>query len=106
MSYRYMRILLFFDLPMVSNEEKREYLNFRNYLLKNGFFMLQESVYCKLVLNATVANAIFNNLENSKPKKGLIQILMITEKQYEKMILLLGTSTSEVLNSDQRLVIL
>lgn len=106
MSYRYMRILLFFDLPMVSNEEKREYSNFRNHLLKNGFFMLQESVYCKLALNATVANAIFHNLETSKPKKGLIQILMITEKQYERMILFLGTSTSEVLNSDQRLVIL
>lgn len=106
MSYRYMRVLLFFDLPMISNEEKREYIKFRNHLMKNGFFMLQESVYCKLVLNATVANAVLRNLEDSKPPKGLIQILMITEKQYEKMILLLGTSDSEVLNTDKRLVIL
>ncbi|EHO21854.1 CRISPR-associated endoribonuclease cas2 [Fusobacterium necrophorum subsp. funduliforme 1_1_36S] len=58
MSYRYMRIVLFFDLPMVTNPEKRNYIKFRNYLLKNGFFMIQQSVYCKLALNGTVVNSV------------------------------------------------
>ncbi|KID48427.1 CRISPR-associated endoribonuclease Cas2 [Fusobacterium necrophorum subsp. funduliforme] len=106
MSYRYMRIVLFFDLPMVTNPEKRNYIKFRNYLLKNGFFMIQQSVYCKLALNGTVVNSVMKNLEENKPEEGLIQILIITEKQYEKMIMLLGHSDSEVLNTDERLVIL
>lgn len=106
MSYRYMRVLLFFDLPMVGNLEKRHYIKFRNYLLKNGFFMIQQSVYCKLALNGTVVNSILRNLEQNKPEEGLIQILIITEKQYEKMIFLLGDFNSEVLNTDERLVIL
>lgn len=44
MSYRYMRILVFFDLPVVTDEERRIYRTFRKYLIKNGFLMLQESV--------------------------------------------------------------
>lgn len=46
-----MRILLFFDLPNITLEDKKEYRNFRKFLIKEGFFMMQESVYCKLLLN-------------------------------------------------------
>ena len=53
MSYRYMRIMVFFDLPTLTAGNRREYAKFRKYLIKNGFIMLQESVYCKLALNAT-----------------------------------------------------
>ena len=55
MSYRFMRILVFFDLPSVTSEEKREYLKFRKMLVKSGFLMMQESVYSKLALNTTVS---------------------------------------------------
>ena len=68
--------------------------------------MMQESVYCKLVLNISVAKSVVNTLSNNKPNEGLIQVLIITEKQYEKMILLLGEMKTEVLNTDKRLVIL
>ena len=51
MSYRYMRVMVFFDLPTESLDDKREYRKFRKYLIKKGFMMLQESVYCKLALN-------------------------------------------------------
>ena len=101
-----MRVLLFFDLPMNTPSEKREYVRFRKHLLKHGFFMMQQSVYCKLVLNMAVAKSVVNTLHNNTPDTGLIQILIITEKQYEKMILLLGKFETEVLNTDQRLVIL
>ena len=39
MSYRFMRVLVFFDLPVVTGENKREYRRFRKYLLKNGFLL-------------------------------------------------------------------
>ena len=57
MSYRYMRVILFFDLPTETLEDKREYRNFRKFLIKKGFLMMQESVYCKLALNQTVAGS-------------------------------------------------
>ena len=48
-----MRVLVFFDLPVITSENRRAYSKFRKFLLKNGFMMLQESVYCKLALNGT-----------------------------------------------------
>lgn len=101
-----MRMLLFFDLPVVESEERREYARFRKYLIKSGFIMLQESVYCKLLLNSTAVAALAENVRKNKPPKGLIQILLITEKQYARMEYILGEFESEVIDSDERLIVL
>lgn len=37
MSYRFMRMILMFDMPMQSPEDKRTYRQFRKYLLSEGF---------------------------------------------------------------------
>ena len=101
-----MRVIVFFDLPVVTGEEKRAYLRFRKYLLKNGFMMVQESVYCKLALNGSAVNAIIENVRKNSPDKGLVQLLTVTEKQYAKMDLIIGDIKGEILDSDERLVIL
>jgi len=106
MSFRYMRVLVLFDLPSVTNIEKREYRQFRKLLLRTGFIMLQESVYCKLVLNTTAAKAVSNSIRKNKPPKGLVQMLIITEKQYSKMEYIIGSSTSDVIDSSERLIII
>ena len=51
-----MRIMLFFDLPTETLQQRREYTRFRKHLLKSGFLMLQESVYCKIALNQAAVN--------------------------------------------------
>lgn len=101
-----MRVLVFFDLPVLTSENRRVYAKFRRFLLKNGFLMLQESVYCKLALNSSAVNAIVDNVHKNKPEEGLIQLLTVTEKQYAKMDIILGQVKSEVLDTDERLVIL
>ena len=105
-SYRFMRILLFFDLPSVTYNDLKQYRNFRKYLIKNGFMMLQESVYMRLLLNSNMVKIICESLEKNKPSNGLVQVLVITEKQYERMFFLVGEGKSEVLNTIDRLVIL
>lgn len=106
MSYRYMRIMVMFDLPTLTLDNKREYTRFRKFLVKSGFMMLQESVYCKLALNTTVADAVIRNIKKNKPNDGLVQMIMITEKQFSKMEMVVGSYTSNVLDTDQRMVIL
>lgn len=101
-----MRVLVFFDLPVVTAENRREYTRFRKFLLKNGFLMLQESVYCKLALNGTAEKAIIDNVYKNRPEEGLVQLLSVTEKQYSKMNIIIGNVKSEVLDSDERLVVL
>ena len=68
--------------------------------------MLQESVYCKLALNCTAVQTIIESVHKNKPKEGIVQLLTITEKQYSKMDIIVGNVKSEVLDSDERLVIL
>lgn len=106
LSYRFMRVLVFFDLPVVTGEQRKEYTRFRKFLLRSGFMMLQESVYCKLALNSTAVQGIVDSVHKNKPKEGLVQLLTITEKQYSKMDIIVGTVKSEILDSDERLVIL
>ena len=101
-----MRVLVFFDLPVDTKVERRAYTKFRKFLLRNGFLMLQESVYCKLALNTTAVNTIVEQVHKNSPAEGLVQLLTVTEKQYAKMDLIVGTVKSEVLDSDERLVIL
>ncbi len=101
-----MRVLVFFDLPVITEENRRAYRKFRKFLLKNGFLMLQESVYCKLALNSTAVRTIVDNVHKNKPEEGLIQLLTVTEKQYAKMDIIIGNIKNEVLDSDERLVIL
>lgn len=41
-----MRVIVMFDLPVLTAQERRDYTRFRKHLLKNGFLMMQESIYC------------------------------------------------------------
>ena len=101
-----MRVIVFFDLPILTAQNRRNYNAFRKYLLKSGFLMLQESVYCKLATNSTTADVIYENICKNKPEEGLVQVLRITEKQFSKMKYIVGEKESDVLDSDERVVII
>lgn len=106
MSYRFMRVFVFFDLPVLTAENRRDYSRFRRYLVKNGFIMLQESVYCRMALNQNAATAIVDNVRRNKPPHGMVQVLNVTEKQFLKMEFIAGEFKSDVIDSDERLIIL
>lgn len=95
-----------FDLPVVTATERKEYTRFRKYLLKSGFLMMQESIYCKLVQNSTAADNVVENIRKNKPGSGLVQAMKITEKQFSRIEYIVGESASEVVDSDERLIIL
>lgn len=101
-----MRVIVFFDLPTETLENRSAYRSFRKFLTKKGFLMMQESVYCKLALNTTVADAIVKSVRSNKPKEGLVQLLVITEKQYSRMEFLVGSAQNTVIDTDERVVIL
>lgn len=106
MSFRFMRVIVFFDLPVETAEEKRAYRAFRKYLIGEGFLMMQESVYSKLTLNAVSATSVMKSVKKNCPAKGLVQMLLITEKQYSNIEILVGASKSEVINTTDKLVVL
>ena len=100
-----MRIIVMFDLPVETAKNRRDYTVFRKNLIKSGFLMMQESIYCKLAQNATADN-IVENVRKNKPAEGLVQVLKITEKQFSKIEYIIGEAQKQVLDSDERMVIL
>ncbi|WP_290137784.1 CRISPR-associated endonuclease Cas2 [uncultured Dubosiella sp.] len=101
-----MRVLVMYDLPAVTPKEKKIHHAFRKLLIQSGFLMMQESIYCKLAQNQQAADAIIRQLKKQLPETGLVQVLTITEKQFAKIQYLVGKKTSEVIDSDDRVVIL
>ena len=104
MSYRFMRVLVLYDLPSIDYKERIAYRKFRRFLIKNGFIMMQESVYTKLALNQSAVNSVIDNIKKNKPKEGLVQILCITEKQFSKVEFIVGENISNVINNTERLL--
>ena len=106
MSYRFMRVLVFFDLPVLTSDDRRAYRKFRKSMLKTGFIMLQESVYCRMALNKTMADQILDSIKRDKPEKGLVMSLLITEKQFERMEFITGEFVTDMVDTDERVVFL
>ena len=51
-----MRVIVFFDLPVLTDANRIDYRTFRKFLIKSGFMMIQESVYCKLAQNSSMVS--------------------------------------------------
>lgn len=88
--YRTMWILVMFDLPVDTKKARRQYAQFRKMLLNDGFMQMQYSVYmrhCPSRENATVHVA---RIEHNVPPDGEVRILVITDKQFERMRIFLG----------------
>ncbi len=79
-----------FDLPTLTSKDKKEYTTFRRFLLKNGYVMMQYSIYSRFCRNTTDTKKHIKRLVNNKPKYGNVRILQVTEHQYENMVFLIG----------------
>ena len=102
-----MRILLFFDLPMESNKDTKEYRKFIKFLTGEGFIRLQYSVYCKLCINNDSAQTEIKRIKLNSPGQGDIRMMSITENQFQKIININEThSLQESITTTNRLVII
>ena len=101
-----MRLMVFFDLPTATSENRRNYRRFRKDLISNGFFMLQESVYCRMVINEAMAKSVVARIESFKPPQGMVCAMIITEKQFAGISFIVGDMKSDVVTTELSLVIL
>lgn len=105
MDYRFMRLIVFFDLPTFTKRDLQNYNQFRRFLIKEGFAMMQESVYTKILLNGTMASLLKERIKRNAPEKGLIQMLLVTEKQFASIEYVSGESRSIIEDSDKRFLV-
>lgn len=87
---RHMRMLVFFDLPVVTRAERRAYAQFRRFLLNDGFDMIQFSVYGRILNGRDAEEKHLQRVVANLPSEGSVRVLTVTEKQYASMKLLVG----------------
>ena len=101
-----MRLMVMFDLPVGTSEQRRAYRKFRKKLIEEGFLMIQYSIYVRICVSRQSAKYMEERIKNFLPTDGLVQTMMVTEKQYNDIHFLLGKSSDDVRNSSKRVVIL
>ena len=88
-----MRIIVFFDLPVKSKKQRRDATRFRNFLLKDGYHMMQYSVYARVCNGTDSIEVHKKRLRAALPSAGAIRAIVITEKQFESIEILLGSKS-------------
>lgn len=88
-----MRIMVLFDLPVTTPEGRKEAAKFRNFLLNDGYNMLQFSVYSRICSGPDATQKHIVRINKNLPPQGSVRLLTVTEKQYSKMMFLLGEPT-------------
>lgn len=90
---KFMRILVFFDLPVTTANNRREAARFRRFLINDGYHMIQYSVYARVCNGTDAVEKHRGRIKQNLPDNGAIRMLVITEKQYEAIDILLGRLT-------------
>jgi CRISPR-associated protein Cas2 len=88
--YRAVWLFAMFDLPVDTAKARREYTRFRKYLLREGFSMLQFSVYARYCRNEERSKAFRRRLRDAIPPEGEVRLLAVTDHQFGKMEVYLG----------------
>ena len=81
-----MWVLLMFDLPVRTKQERKSAQGFRMSLLDHGFEMAQFSVYLRYCSGRGEAETYISKVKANIPGGGKVDILTFTDKQYENII--------------------
>lgn len=102
-AYRIMWLFVFFDLPTNTKKERRTAQQFRKSLLKDGFTMMQFSVYTRHCASFESATVHEKRIRKLVPAAGQVSILRITDKQYGDIINFWGAAAQPMPNTPQQL---
>lgn len=83
--YKGMWLFTMFDLPTTDKEARKRYTRFRNLLLKEGFLMMQYSVYARYCPSEESSMAHRKRIKKAVPPAGQVRVLSVTDHQYGKM---------------------
>lgn len=92
---KFMRLIVMFDLPVITEKERSIATKFRNFLLDDGYIMMQYSVYSRICKNNDDIHKHINRLKLNIPNNGNIRLIQVTEKQYNNMIMFCGKRKDE-----------
>lgn len=103
---RFLWLFVFFDLPVGTKAERGAATQFRNFLKRDGYMMIQFSVYARICRGDEAVDKHLQRVTRSLPKRGSVRALQVTDKQYGRMKLLLGELEKTERVAPQQMVLL
>jgi CRISPR-associated protein Cas2 len=101
--YRIMWLFVYFDLPTQTKKDRRAYTVFRKNLLRDGFTMIQYSIYARHCASRENAEVHKKRAKKWLPKKGEVILFEITDKQFGMMEFFSGTNSADAPDTPQQL---
>jgi CRISPR-associated protein Cas2 len=92
---QWMYLIIMFDLPVKNKEQIKIANQFRNFLKKSGYAMLNYSVYARFIKGLDYRDKYQRQITAQLPKNGNIKSLLITERQFKNMMFLVGEQTTQ-----------
>ncbi|MFZ3482150.1 CRISPR-associated endonuclease Cas2 [Sphingomonas sp. 3-13AW] len=89
---RFMWLMVFFDLPVRTKPQRGRASRFRQFLKKDGYIMLQLSVYVRVCRGQDAVDKHIGRVRAVLPQEGSVRTLQVTDKQYGRMELMLGAA--------------
>ncbi|WP_202966383.1 CRISPR-associated endonuclease Cas2 [Treponema endosymbiont of Eucomonympha sp.] len=103
--YELMWMMVLFDLPVVEKQERKDAVDFRNFLLDNGFSMVQFSIYIKVLSGTDACQKYYGLIERHLPEQGKVDIVTITDKQYGNIKSYAGKNKNRKKNPSPQLLL-
>ena len=100
-----MWLFVFFDLPTTTKKERKDAAQFRKALEKDGFTMMQYSVYIRHCPSKENMEVHIARVKAAIPATGLTSILSITDKQFGEIHNFWGKVERAKLSTPQQLEI-
>ncbi|NUN12039.1 MAG: CRISPR-associated endonuclease Cas2 [Myxococcales bacterium] len=104
--YRLMWMMVLFDLPVKTADERKKATEFRQFLLDCGFEMAQLSVYVRFCSGKDQSDTFVKQIRPAIPVRGKVHILFFTDKQYEMSLMFNGKKKKESPKKPEQLVLL
>lgn len=84
-----------FDLPVGTPEQRKRATAFRNYLLDDGYTMVQFSVYARPCVTFARQETHIERLKHSLPPEGEVRAIFVTRAQWERSFIIHGSPARE-----------
>lgn len=102
-AYRVMWMFVMFDLPTETKKDRRNAAKFRKQLIQNGFTMLQFSIYLRHCSSKENTEVHRKRVLSMLPPQGSVNMLAVTDKQFERMEIYYNTKKQEQVDAPQQL---
>lgn len=104
--YRSMWLMVMFDLPTLTSEERSDYRHFHDFLLNEGFIRLQYSVYARHCGSDENGTVHIERVQKALPPDGEVRIMSFTDKQFARMQVFYGPLRRGVEQAQQQVLLL